>query len=53
MSPRLRVFAVGLTLAAWASMLKDEAILRPIFALISVITLLYGVANFIMLLVSA
>jgi hypothetical protein len=37
------IMALGLALAAWASLLKDESKIRLAFAILSIITLVYGV----------
>ncbi len=43
------VFAVALALVAWASVLKDDSNLRPVFTLLSLVISAYGAVNFIML----
>lgn len=42
------IFAVGLALAAWASIAQGANRLRPFFALISLMVLIFGVFNFLM-----
>ena len=42
----LLVFAVGLSLAAWGSLLKEESPIRGLFALIGVAVLVFGLINF-------
>lgn len=41
----LLVFAVGLSLAAWASLVRSESPLRWAFSLISLVTMIYGIVN--------
>ncbi len=43
----LLTFAVGLALAAWASVVRSESRLRPLFAIISLATLAFGLVNFL------
>jgi hypothetical protein len=44
------IFAVGLALAAWASIIRAESSLRPVFSIISLVTLSYGAVMFFSLL---
>jgi hypothetical protein len=39
--------ALGLAFAAWASLLKEESNLRPIFALLAIVTLVMGVVTYL------
>ncbi len=41
------IFAVGLSLAAWASLVKEESWLRPAFAVFSLLVLLFGLSNYL------
>jgi len=41
------VMALGLALSAWAALLKEESQLRLVFALLSIITLVYGLILYV------
>ena len=41
------LMALGLTFAAWASLLKDESNLRPMFGLFSVIMFVIGLVTYL------
>lgn len=40
------MFAVALALSAWASIIRTESGLRPLFAIIALVILIYGLAHF-------
>jgi hypothetical protein len=43
----LTLLAIGLAFAAWASLLKEESNLRPLFSLFAVIIFVYGIITYI------
>ena len=43
----LMIVALGLAFAAWASLLKEESNMRVLFALFAVITLIWGIRQFL------
>ena len=49
----LMIFAVGLALSAWASIVNEASKLRPAFAIISIATSIFGVILFVQLLATA
>lgn len=46
------IFAVGLALSAWASVVREESPIRPLFALISVAGMLFGLVTGLQLILS-
>lgn len=40
------VFAVGLALVAWASVVRSESRLRPVFSVVSLVMFVYGLVTF-------
>jgi hypothetical protein len=49
----LLIFAVALSLAAWASIVHEDSKLRPAFAVVALILGLYGLITFIQILTLA
>jgi hypothetical protein len=43
------IFAVGLALSAWASVVREESMMRPMFAVIALVSLGYGLITFLSL----
>lgn len=49
----LMIFAVGLALSAWASIVQEDSRLRPVFAIISIVTAVFGLVIFLQVLLTA